>query len=172
MEGFSGLGRVSLGATRGHAFIAVGRLWASPAHVACPTTARLLIASSRKVPLSRKVPQDEVSISHRLPRAAGGPAGPGACEVTGRHPTKPQAADGEKGVDNMTSNASVHNDHRRLRKVTRAIQEWIADLGAVVIDWVVGLGNLSLFGLRTVGWLLRGCRGGKPLCRPSTRSAC
>jgi phospholipid/cholesterol/gamma-HCH transport system permease protein len=32
--------------------------------------------------------------------------------------------------------------------------DWIADLGAVVIDWIIGLGNISSFFLRTMRWLL------------------
>lgn len=30
---------------------------------------------------------------------------------------------------------------------------WVADLGAVVIEWVCGLGNIAIFSLRTVQWL-------------------
>jgi len=54
----------------------------------------------------------------------------------------------------MASNTSVRNDQSGPWRVSRAAADWVADLGAVVIDWVVGLGNLSLFGLRTAGWLL------------------
>jgi phospholipid/cholesterol/gamma-HCH transport system permease protein len=36
----------------------------------------------------------------------------------------------------------------------RALSDWVADLGALVIDWIVGLGSFSLFGLRTVRWLV------------------
>lgn len=32
--------------------------------------------------------------------------------------------------------------------------DWIADLGAVVMDWVVGLGNISSFSMRTFRWML------------------
>ncbi len=34
------------------------------------------------------------------------------------------------------------------------IAEWIADLGGVVINWITGLGDISLFILRTFQWLL------------------
>lgn len=33
------------------------------------------------------------------------------------------------------------------------VADWIADLGGVVMDWVVGLGNISIFSLRTFGWM-------------------
>ncbi len=35
----------------------------------------------------------------------------------------------------------------------QAVAEWVADLGAVVIDWLVGLGEMAIFTLRTVRWL-------------------
>ena len=34
------------------------------------------------------------------------------------------------------------------------VAEWVADCGAVLMDWMVGLGNISLFVIRTVRWLL------------------
>jgi phospholipid/cholesterol/gamma-HCH transport system permease protein len=38
--------------------------------------------------------------------------------------------------------------------LVHAVSEWVADLGALFIDWVIGLGGLSLFGLRTLRWLV------------------
>ena len=35
-----------------------------------------------------------------------------------------------------------------------AVVDWIADFGGVLIDWLVGLGDIALFSLRTFGWLL------------------
>ncbi len=35
-----------------------------------------------------------------------------------------------------------------------AVADWIADFGGVVMDWIVGLGNISTFSLRTFGWML------------------
>ena len=32
--------------------------------------------------------------------------------------------------------------------------DWIADLGGLLIDWMVALGNISLFAIRTTRWLL------------------
>jgi phospholipid/cholesterol/gamma-HCH transport system permease protein len=46
------------------------------------------------------------------------------------------------------------NDRSRPWRLSRAAADSVADLGAMVIEWVAGLGNLSLFGLRTLGWLL------------------
>ncbi len=34
------------------------------------------------------------------------------------------------------------------------VAEWVADCGAVMMDWMVGLGSISLFVMRTVRWLL------------------
>ncbi len=30
---------------------------------------------------------------------------------------------------------------------------WIADLGEMMLDWMAGLGSISLFGYRMLGWL-------------------
>jgi len=38
----------------------------------------------------------------------------------------------------------------------QAVVDWIADWGAVVIDWLVGMGNMGIFTLRTTRWLI--CR--------------
>ena len=35
-----------------------------------------------------------------------------------------------------------------------AVVDWIADLGGLLTDWIVGLGNISMFSLRTFGWML------------------
>ncbi|MBU4271590.1 MAG: ABC transporter permease [Planctomycetes bacterium] len=35
-----------------------------------------------------------------------------------------------------------------------AAVDWIADFGGVLIDWLIGLGNIATFSLRTFGWLL------------------
>lgn len=35
----------------------------------------------------------------------------------------------------------------------QAVADWIADCGAVVIDWLVGLGSITLFVMRTGRWL-------------------
>ncbi len=34
------------------------------------------------------------------------------------------------------------------------VADWVADVGAVVIDWTVALGSITLFALRTARWLL------------------
>jgi phospholipid/cholesterol/gamma-HCH transport system permease protein len=36
----------------------------------------------------------------------------------------------------------------------QVVADWIADCGAVVTDWLVGLGSISLFSMRTARWLL------------------
>ena len=35
----------------------------------------------------------------------------------------------------------------------QAVSDWVADLGGVAIDWLVGLGSITLFAFRTVLWL-------------------
>lgn len=35
----------------------------------------------------------------------------------------------------------------------QVVTDWIADCGALVMDWLIGLGNLALFSLRTMRWL-------------------
>lgn len=51
--------------------------------------------------------------------------------------------------------ASMNSIAARQRSRTRsqAIADWIADLGGVVLDWITGLGDFSLFVLRTFRWL-------------------
>jgi phospholipid/cholesterol/gamma-HCH transport system permease protein len=34
------------------------------------------------------------------------------------------------------------------------VVDWITDLGGVVTDWMIGLGNIAMFALRTFRWLL------------------
>lgn len=36
----------------------------------------------------------------------------------------------------------------------RAVAGWIADLGGLIIGWMISLGDVSLFSLRTVRWLM------------------
>jgi phospholipid/cholesterol/gamma-HCH transport system permease protein len=35
----------------------------------------------------------------------------------------------------------------------RAIADWIADLGGLIVDWIVAVGNIGVFTLQTLGWL-------------------
>jgi phospholipid/cholesterol/gamma-HCH transport system permease protein len=34
------------------------------------------------------------------------------------------------------------------------VADWIADFGGVIVDWIVGLGKISLFSLRTFRWMV------------------
>lgn len=43
---------------------------------------------------------------------------------------------------------------RRPRGLVDGLVDWIADCGAVVMDWLAGLGSISIFSLRTARWLL------------------
>ncbi|HYW80477.1 MAG TPA: ABC transporter permease, partial [Thermoguttaceae bacterium] len=36
----------------------------------------------------------------------------------------------------------------------QAVVDWITDFGSVLVDWIIGLGCIFLFGLRTMRWLL------------------
>jgi phospholipid/cholesterol/gamma-HCH transport system permease protein len=35
----------------------------------------------------------------------------------------------------------------------QAVADWIADLGGLIVDWVVAVGNIGLFAFQTMGWL-------------------
>lgn len=52
-----------------------------------------------------------------------------------------------------TSPNVLHPSQGPIGRAMQAVADWIADLGGVVIDWVVGMGNISLFTLRTLRWL-------------------
>jgi len=40
-----------------------------------------------------------------------------------------------------------------LHSVVNWLADWIADCGAVAIDWLAGLGSITIFSLRTISWL-------------------
>ena len=42
----------------------------------------------------------------------------------------------------------------KARRPLLAVVDWIGDLGGLLMDWIVGLGNVSMFSLRTFGWML------------------
>ncbi len=54
----------------------------------------------------------------------------------------------------MSSASHIPASQRRPRGPITAAVEWIADLGALVIDGIIGLGNISTFSMRTFGWML------------------
>ncbi len=41
-----------------------------------------------------------------------------------------------------------------LMRPVLAMVDWIADLGGLVMDGIIGLGQISVFAMRTVGWML------------------
>ena len=53
----------------------------------------------------------------------------------------------------MAAGLEIHVSNGR-RGVVRAVSDWIADLGGLIIDWATGVGSVSLFGLRAMRWLL------------------
>ena len=53
----------------------------------------------------------------------------------------------------MASNPSTPSEATALSQAARAVSDWVADFGGVIIDWVVELGAFSLFGLRMLRWL-------------------
>jgi phospholipid/cholesterol/gamma-HCH transport system permease protein len=67
------------------------------------------------------------------------------------------------GVTNMSQELAslpthgFDGDSRRklgiFSRMVLAVIEWIADLGGVVMDWLMGLGRISIFSMRTFGWL-------------------
>lgn len=54
--------------------------------------------------------------------------------------------------DTMASSPETLPNHRR-HGIAQAMGDWVADLGALILDGVVALGNVSLFALRTMRWL-------------------
>ncbi len=51
------------------------------------------------------------------------------------------------------SETASRNDSVRQAGVARVAAEWIADLGALVVDWITELGSISLFAAQTFRWL-------------------
>ncbi len=56
----------------------------------------------------------------------------------------------------MASDSAASTEKRPSARFNplRALAEWLADLGSLVIDWITALGNVSLFAMRTFSWLL------------------
>ncbi len=52
------------------------------------------------------------------------------------------------------SDIPIRTDRTLAGGPLQAIAVWVADFGAVVIDWLVGLGSISIFFMRTVRWML------------------
>jgi phospholipid/cholesterol/gamma-HCH transport system permease protein len=52
------------------------------------------------------------------------------------------------------SQASVNSANDHPRGIIAATGNSVADLGAVVIRWIETIGDMTLFGLRTISWLL------------------
>jgi len=52
------------------------------------------------------------------------------------------------------SDIPIPDDHGNSGGIMEAIADWIADCGAVVIDWLIALGSTTIFALRTVRWLM------------------
>ena len=53
----------------------------------------------------------------------------------------------------MATASHIPTNQPASRERLPAAVQWIADLGDVVMDWIIGLGNISAFSLRTFGWL-------------------
>ncbi|MBN2473532.1 MAG: ABC transporter permease [Pirellulales bacterium] len=51
------------------------------------------------------------------------------------------------------SNISLSDDRVGSGGPAQAVADWVADLGGVVIDWMIGLGSIAVFALRTLSWL-------------------
>jgi len=58
----------------------------------------------------------------------------------------------DSSLPNPESQAAVARTHG-WETVLLAVADRIADLGGVVMDWVMGFGKMSMFSLRTFGWL-------------------
>jgi len=55
----------------------------------------------------------------------------------------------------MATDSDIPMAHRGTRSggPLQALADWIADVGGLAVDWIVALGSISLFGLRTLRWL-------------------
>jgi phospholipid/cholesterol/gamma-HCH transport system permease protein len=49
--------------------------------------------------------------------------------------------------------SDIRNASAPLARPLIIVTDWIADFGGVVVDWIVGLGNIAAFAMRTVGWM-------------------
>lgn len=56
----------------------------------------------------------------------------------------------------MEANPTLKTENRETLavRILLAVANWIADLGGLLIDGIIGLGNISLFSLRTFRWML------------------
>jgi len=52
------------------------------------------------------------------------------------------------------SNISMATPPGIVAGLIQAVVDWITDFGSVLVDWIIGLGCIFLFGLRTMRWLL------------------
>ena len=53
----------------------------------------------------------------------------------------------------MSEYSSTSNATRPSGGLFQAVADWIAEVGGVAIDWLAGLGNITLFVFRTAMWL-------------------
>jgi phospholipid/cholesterol/gamma-HCH transport system permease protein len=52
-----------------------------------------------------------------------------------------------------TSASGSWNDPATRWSMPRAVADWIADLGGLIVDWIVAVGNLGVFALQMLGWV-------------------
>jgi phospholipid/cholesterol/gamma-HCH transport system permease protein len=50
-------------------------------------------------------------------------------------------------------NTQIERPESLLGRLLLMVADWIADFGAVVVDWIIGLGNVAAFAMRTAGWM-------------------
>ncbi len=55
---------------------------------------------------------------------------------------------------NVNSKSPLRKTNGVSRGLLLAVADRVADLGEVIVDWVVGLGNIATFTMRMFGWLL------------------
>jgi phospholipid/cholesterol/gamma-HCH transport system permease protein len=54
----------------------------------------------------------------------------------------------------MSTVSHIPSGERTPRGPITAAVDWIADLGALVMDGIIGLGNISTFSIQTFGWMM------------------
>ena len=49
--------------------------------------------------------------------------------------------------------SEIRNPGAAPGRLLMLVADWIADFGGVVTDWIIGLGNIAVFSMRTAGWM-------------------
>ena len=59
----------------------------------------------------------------------------------------------QEQVEAVSASTTTYDVHHRRTGIGAALHRSIADVGELAINWISALGNITLFGLRTLSWL-------------------